>query len=380
MQPKIIKIESLYTTLAPLHITSGETNLSAESDGFERVVSKGTVPLTRQTRIRVAARGEENRHPEIPFIAGNGWRGKIRRHCRDVLFKLVRDKKEQLDAEMILIYSCLAASSQPNASTSPSRHQEAYDHIFAGLWGGGPQLFRSHIRTSPAYVICQETLDRDLVNPDFADRAVNLQGILQFIHFRRGDDLLEFKDVNLPETIKNYPESVVEWFQKLQGTNEKRKEQREEKAAEKKAKKAGEKVVKPEVEKEKVSKIDLRSWNAREVVIPGVTFHQNTEIDATLTGLKSVGLYLWALRSFLENPFIGSESRNGLGRVKLESFIHHDGKRWPIFVQDNSGEIDFNTECELIADALGAYAEVEPEINAEMLSHVYRAKETTEKE
>ena len=363
----------IFTTIDPLHISSGETGLYADTDG-NRVTSQGSVPLTRTTRMRLAARPDEEYSPYLPYFSGSAIGGRLRREARDIICKILAAKGQKLDLGYYNILSCGARTASPDGNTSINRHLESAAHPYAGIFGGGPQMFRKRMITGAAWAVCKESIDREMVDEDFMEVSTKLQNMLQFVYYRRADDSIMCNNPLAPQVIKNYPDSLLAWVEQIEGRQAARDKTREEKKAVQAAKKAGD----TEGAKQTISKstkLDLETFNALEVVCPGVTLVSRQIVDTEGPGPAGLGLYLHALMGIAKNPRIGGSNRNNFGYINVKATLQTEQGTVNVFIKNN-GQPEFNLDCPTIADALDAFAAYEPNITAANIEHVYRSTDT----
>lgn len=289
-------IEAVIQLKTPLHISTGQK--WALDDNW-RPTTKDGRPLTRTQRQPMFAGnpfGEDDaagRPTWVPVMNANTGRGGLRRAMDDIIFESLIKSRTQISREETHVLLTLAHSGKPSKDTvvDYDRSIKARDHIFAGIWGGGPEVLRSAIVTPWRYPITEETLEVGVVPGHLEDYARGRAWELTFYDdLYRGDDIVDFRDRRFEVVVNNYDSDIRD----LQAS-----------IMEERAKKKSGGTDKKE---------GLQNMFAYEFVAPGVHFHLRIELGHYLNNAQ-VGATLLAFeRSLGPNQYFGGLDRYGAGR------------------------------------------------------------------
>lgn len=273
----------------------------------------GGFPLIQQRTLGVLSEdsdGETLTRSRLPIVPANTMRNLLRRTMlKHTLEQTIRDRgKLSIDA--------FAAAYAGSATGNPDGQPNTFDdivtlrnHMFIGLFGGGPRMLEGKLRVENLYPIHQNA--QRIIGDGYEDSAV--QGyLLDIIWTRRVDPITRLLDKNDIETIEGGIESVNGWVSKLL----------EDSAANVKKRKKTDDSATDSDEKTGKNLRGLNAFNAHEVVIPGVPWLWRFTVDQPTSA--QVGLILQALSNLDKMSVAGGHSK-GYGNVVLEEATM-DGK------------------------------------------------------
>lgn len=311
----MLTIEGEITLTTPLHIT---TPGSFKVDEEGRIGNSGK-PITRVTQMPLALR-----HPielpddrvlsrvSIPCINANLLRGRIRRECAAIIFESLEERDETIPLSMAHILTCLSYGN-PNGGTRLDYEliKKARDHVYAGLWGGGPDMLKSGLVVHNALPITDLTINEGFVplgarSSSRNERSVNGQrnllghtGLTYVTHIFKKDDIIHFSDPMMPKIVTKYETVVPELQSKIFDGRKKRKDDPTQK------------------------KSDIDNMFAVEMVMPGVSFTFRLELAEYLSDAQT-GLILLALERIKRKQGLGGWLRAGLGKFDFKYHLYEE--------------------------------------------------------
>lgn len=299
-------IKAILKTTSPMLIsTAGNYRYNSDTGRVETETagnSGNMIPCTAVQKMDVLGCN----FPQ-PVIPANNIAGRLRRHAAEMVLKAISAKGEKVSLSAYSSLMCGAVGGSPDArDLSYAEYKKSTEHVYLGLFGGGPRMLRRKVRVQNALPINQAVLDviENAAHPQAKD-FVQERRITMAWTARRNDDLADLVNVQLQEdTIDNY----VEEIQKRQAT-----------------------ILE---EKTKGRSITTTfSFSAIEFVLPGTHFNFGFELD--VNNDAQLGLFLAALDSFVTKERIGAKSVNGLGQFALKNVLLTDE-------DDNETNIFFN--------------------------------------
>jgi CRISPR type IV-associated protein Csf2 len=303
MEKPMLKVTAILRTKSPLHIASpGEARIDTKTGHIYRDSSQSpsTAACTAtqtQSILLTDAQAEERKRvsDDVPVIPANSIRGRIRRTGAKVIKDHLLKRNEKLTLEA---YHTLMAGS-PNGypdSVLPSvgEYLKAATHPFFGVFGGGPRLLPSRLKTDTAYPINKTTLECGIVPSameEYSTHTWNTQAVM----FRRVDDALTMTDPQLLEVVDDVVKNVEDWRELTSSISQEAEGQ--------------------EAEENNSSFRGVRSWTGHEIVRVGTCFYFQASLDSYNEALR--GLFLKAIEGFFNLQNLGGWSRNGYGQYNV---------------------------------------------------------------
>ena len=329
-----IQVNGYIRTTSPFHMASPEKkryNFDTGHFGY----SQTDVPCTTVMKMPVVkAEHTENDIPtiETPIITSNSLRGGFRRCIADFINERFAKENNLISLDVYHLLKCLSISGSPEKNIDREEVMAAQKHPYMGIFGGGPRLLRSKLRVDTAFMVSPTTVAQGTV-PKSENSPVPEQYATHVMMFRRVDDALEFNDDLAPKVIESYPEAIKSWMEFTSESKAKRKSAAEESGN----KKAG-------------GAAKIASWSCMEVVIPGVDFYFNFEIDSDYEA--HAGILLLGMERLFQNQDIGGWTRNGFGHYSVHhtNMVYGDDKV-QAFVMDD-GVVKLNTASPLISSLM----------------------------
>lgn len=354
-------IQGTLKLTSPLHVSAFETSWRLNDHRKAIQGDNGGKPLTRMARqTLVAQEGNLTALYEVPFVAANGFRGRLRR----LAAKRVQNAIGAVSMDTYHGLMCGAVSGRPaKDSVTISGMARARDNVYLGLFGGGPSLQPSRYRAFDAVPVTDATIGVGMVPNKYAEiapvtrrysddvRPARPDELLYYLDFNRIDDALRFRDPDASAAIKEYDEAMAEWIAKVSDNKEAVAANKEAVAANKGKKGKDRTAV------EKVSKSSIDAMSAIEVLAPGAHLFFRVDIDTAATDAQT-GLMMLCIADLVRQNRLGGWGRNGLGTFTADLAVYEDGDRLsPLLSQhDGAGEVhpDLETFETAAHDALQA--------------------------
>lgn len=352
-----LTITGTMTTLTPFHMAhngvAGE--LDEDRGGLIRQVRSGTakfpctltykVPMPLLEGRKVGDSESEIHTAAVPCLPATALRGKLRRHAADIIKNHFVSSQQRMTRKAYYVLQCGAfAGNAIGRAASPAHIEAARTHLFAGLFGGGPALFRSSLRTNDSYVHCTEShalgLQPMIAQPPKLDAYRTT-----FAHpFIRRDDMLDFFDPIAPRVIEDYEETFKAWQSIILSNSEERAGQRASKGKPAPA-------DAPAVSASEAKKLAVKGRQAVEAVLPGLPF--GFRLDVTGTDAQC-GLVIQAIGNMFEDNGFGGMVRNGYGRFQTELFVrvHGSDETRPLLNNKSASGVTFELAARPHLDAL----------------------------
>lgn len=342
-----ILIQGTLKAVAPIHVAHAHVKGEIDDMGRPRRTSGSNqctmtykVPMPLPAEL-VGSNGNSRMIADVPTLPGTSLRRKIRNAAAALIKQHFIDKKVTLSARAYRVLQCGAYAGNAIDTTAlrPDDIQRANDHLFAGIFGGGPSIFQSKLVTPDCYAHCEETHILGVQPEDLPGIRLLQAYMLTYAHpFIRKDDFLDLLDPLAPSVIENYAEEFAQWqaavLENKSARDDVRKRKIEQKQAAAKAREDKAAGIASEASSAPASnptadpkKIMLKSQSAVEAVMPGVMFGYS----ASAYGSDAqCGLVLRGIAGMFELNEFGGMIRNGYGRVAAQLTLSvNDGPRVP---------------------------------------------------
>lgn len=324
--------EGVLRTTSPLHITDTDKSLRWDA-GKRRTTFTGGFPLTltRSTKLMVGLKKEEGEYSEesevmfqrkFPVIPASTWRGMLRRGAARVIEDhVIHNLNTKLTYEAYQGLHCGAVSGKPDGVTSTTEEiVSARNHVFYGIFGGGPRMLPGALKMSDSIPITEELVGSIL--PDYL-LDESLKGV-------KPHDLFEVnpvirKDDFYSVTGNTHAAEVV-------GDYEARFAEERQKDIDRAIKKAAGKGSDEDGEED--GERGVRAMSFRQDVAVGVPFR----FRMTIKGSEAqAGMLIAAIDKRLPEG-IGGRSALGFGNVTGTIYLTGpDGKRVPVLGVEDGG-------------------------------------------
>lgn len=266
------------------------------------------MPFTRTRTMLIM--GDMAKAVSVPVVPGNTMRNLLRRTMLDeIIIPLMKGKAQ-------LSIGAYAAAYAGNASGNPEGVPATFDetvqvrnHIFLGLFGGGPRMMEGRLRVDSLYPIHTDALRA--IGPGFEDSLCSGK-ITDIVWQRRLDPVVKVMDEAASEVIEGGSAAVTQWAIDALG------------ASLQKAQKRKDKSVDPEGD-EVNSQRGLAAFNAHEVVVPGVDWLQSYMLVNPTAA--QVGLVLLALSKMSNKAIAGGHSK-GYGSFEIRDVLVDGASVW----------------------------------------------------
>lgn len=290
-----LTLKAILKTLSPMTIaTAGSYRFNPATGFVEQETQTNSSNLTPCTAIqRMSVIGEN--YP-VPVIPANNIAGRLRRHAAEMVLKAVTANGGKVSLQAYSSLMCGAVGGSPDSrDLSYAEYKKSSDHVYIGLFGGGPRMLPRKVRVLNGLPLRDGVISaiENQMHPS-ANQHIQNHPISMASTFRRNDDLMEMVNVPLQEeSIENY----IEEIQKRQTT------------------------IMEEKSKGR-SGTSSFSFSALEFVVPGAHFNFGFELD--VNNAAQVGLFLMSLDSFVSKERLGCKSVNGFGAFTLKEVILSD--------------------------------------------------------
>lgn len=310
-----VVFQGILTTTTPLHIASADSARINEGQLVYGEKAKGK-PFTRVTRMPshlnsplVSMSGDEPKEypfAELPVINGNTLRGRLRREMAGAVLDSLVERGETISLDLLHILTCGAATGAPSGNMDIEYElvKAARENLYSGVWGGGPDLFRSGVNVFSAVPVMDLTIENNFVPNNMITSEVMIQASARNLSLRtlgttypidmyRIDDALAFRDPIFEKVVTDYESEIRAWQEVTGEQTRKRKSDNSEK------------------------KLDLRNMIAVEAVMPGVSFFIHIECKEHLTDAQ-IGYLALGLERVKMKQGLGGMLRAGMGRFNLD--------------------------------------------------------------
>jgi len=296
-----VKIEVILRNRTPL-MSSAPGQRTISLDG-RRNVPNG-FPLTAMRTMPIPVEGED-RPFNAPIIPGNSVRNALRRAMLDVVFG-------QLRGSSTLSIGAYAAAYSGNASGNPEGVPPQFDeitsvrnHVFLGLFGGGPRMMRGKLSVDSLYPIAASTAR--VIGSGHEDRYI-AGPLTQIVWMTRKDPVQQIKSEEQAELVTGGAASITQWavdaMQASMAANQKR--------AKAKGKGAEDNADEPD---EAASARGLNTMNAHEVTLPGLDWLMRLRLETPTPA--QIGLVLMGIQK-LNDMTLGGGHGKGYGEVEIQ--------------------------------------------------------------
>jgi len=346
-------IHGFLRTLSPLHIAAPGKMFVNLDTGFTTPSKPLNSSFTTCTAVQKMTfldehlvRKNDNEPGElktgsrdVPVIPANSIAGGLRRMAAKLVIDTLLAKKEQIAIGTYSALMCGAVNGHPDTKgVTFKQFRDARDHVYLGLFGGGPQLMprRVHVRNAVPYI--DQVTDVMYSRTDLAHCHPLLRHIpaesgkgrgdkytymvdaanklTRVIIFNRVDDLVRLTDIERQrESINDFDNAIMaRQLEILEGVERENQTDRE--------------VLKDENGKEikEQNRMTTRTFSSLEYVPPNTVFPVTFELDVNQAQL---GLFLLSLAKYLKEEQIGGWGRNGFGAFALEDLL--------LFTKDENG-------------------------------------------
>lgn len=312
---------------------------------------------------------------QVPFITANSVRGLLRRAAAT----RVLDTLNQPVSRQLYHVLTRGAASRDDISAAPTVKgiAQGNQHVFAGLFGGGPYMLHSRYSIGP--LLPMVAWCEHMLHPSLKPRAIAADQLRAKNHDTKTwfdvplttdiiltgkDDLLAGKGAN---HVADYQQSLQQWLEQVtQGRTAKA----DAKNAKSKAKKEG---TKPDPEAAAGKSSDLSAFNFVEAMLPGTPLQFWLRMVKNPTKAQ-IGLALLSVQDWANANVLGGASARGFGRFNADLALY-DGEHQVaanIFgMADTATGYTLSDEMAPYVDA--AKAELEA-ITIEQLETVFPAK------
>lgn len=317
-------------------IVRNETPIHSSSPTKAKINTNGVIhhtegmPFTRMRTMNVPVQAGEGAFSikPLPCVPSNSMRNLLRRSALDTVFG-------QLRGHSTLSVGAYAAACTGSASGNPEGTAATFDetirvrqHVFLGLFGGGPRLMQGRLSVDSMYPIIPDATR--IIGEGYEERMISGR-ILDVVWIRRVDPIAKPAIEDIEDLISDGKNAITEWSVKN---------------FENQAKSAARRNGEADAESGD-SERGLNAFNAHEVAIPGIDWLWNIRIDNPSSA--QVGLVLKAISDIAERKMqIGGGHSRDYGKVNIQEVLIDGQSVW-----DGSGFCDgVETYFDALADAL----------------------------
>lgn len=272
--------------------------------------------LTRTLPMLDAATVAENQSvvvPLVPVIPASTVAGKLRRAAAELIFNSFIGRDLNLSADAYNTMTSGSASTGISAKDAkPETLRTARLDPFFGLFGGTSLMLKAHSVIGEGWPIVAQAKDKLMTEPLVSVSAVSrFQDMTDAVAVIKKNDVLDLRGKYIEgvigiETIAKY--ALAQNNSIASSKAQKTADEEARKAAAKDGKKA---VI------EEGTKTDLRTFNATEVVKPGMSFGLRVKLDARTPA--HLGLMMLAMQGLLREGQIGGKGARGMGQFMAQA-------------------------------------------------------------
>lgn len=380
-------IEGVLKTVTPLHITSATSearytpSTGRISIGTEKL--PGSFPLSLTQNLRVLfpqtqtqddalsdssedTAQEWTQQETYPIISSSTIRGMLRRGAAQIVEDhLINELGRRPSYEMYQGMNTGAVSDKPDGvPPTTTEIRTARNHVFYGLFGGGPRMLRGSLVVNNALPVIDKLIDADIIPPLYSESA------LKNVYARALTDVKQVlrKDAFIGSAGEAERASgVVENFDDVY--SQKHLEIVERAIGKAKSKESGEEA--------QLERSGTKAMAFRQDVTVGVPFLFSVAIKGNES---QVGMILGALEKMLDKG-IGGKASSGFGQLTGTLTVHtrQQTERVPVMTV-RSGMVDFLDGAEPYLSAMGeAVTELDYESVASFVTPALKAKKPATK-
>ena len=331
----MLSIQGTLKLTSPLHVAAFENSWRLNDDRRAIQGDSGGKPLTRTARQPLV--DKDNVMCEVPFVAGNSFRGRLRR----LAARRVQSVIGPVSIDTYHGLMCGAVSGRPaKDSITISGWAAATNNVYLGLFGGAPAIYPSRYRAFDAMPITDATVGLGIVPEQYAAlapirkfgetvRPARPDELMFYLDFNRIDDPLRFRDPEAHLWIKDYDEALADWMSKVADNRQAVAASKDAAAANK------EKKGKERTTVEKVSKSSIDAMSAIEAVAPGVHLFFKVELDDNANDAQA-GLLMLCVADMLKQNRLGGWEKKGLGTFSADLAVFEDAERLSSLIQQGA--------------------------------------------
>ena len=309
-----IVVQGAVQFLSPLHVASPEAIRYDFAKKKWIYGGKGGQPITGTQYQWLITAAEKQRTPVFP---ANGIRGRMRRCGAEVIKDKLKERGEKLSLEAYEVLQCGAPNGYPDSAIPKiSEYRAALEHPYFGVFGGGPRMIRSSLRTDVMYPISEMTCSLGMIPQAFRQFATTEKYLTQVFSFSRNDDVLQMTDPMMFDVLKDPEKTIAEWHEVIGRVVEAE-------AQAEQAKEDAESGEKAAPKPKPVNYKQIRTWAGHEIVSPGTVFFFRA--SCLNPGEAQRGMFLKALEGFMNLQNLGGWVRNGYGRYRPLVMDLYDG-------------------------------------------------------
>lgn len=336
-----MKFEVVLRNLSPV-FSADPQKVKVTADGdFVSAKERSAFACTRVRRLSVASTDTESGGfaiKDVPVVPGNTMRNLLRRTMLERIVLPQLKGNTLLSIEAYAGAFTGAANSKPEGSPATmSETVTIRNHPFLGLFGGGPRMIQGRMKVDTLYPIHRDCLR--IIGDGYQEGMVSGQ-ITDLVWLRRVDPITKLTEEDAAQVIQGGVDTAVQWVVDLLAASDAKKSKRAANDDEKTEPADAEEVAK-----------GLGTFNAHEVVIPGIDWVFQINIDNPTPAQQ--GMILQAIAKMPALSLAGGHAK-GYGRFKIKDVVV-DGR--PCWVND------YYSDDKLITAALDALDEALDELN-----------------
>lgn len=328
-----MKFEIVLRNLSPV-FSADPQKAKVTADGeFVSAKQRDAFACTRIRRLSVASADKESggfTTKDVPVVPGNTMRNLLRRTMLEQIVLPQIKGNSMLSIQAYAgAFSGTASSKPEGVPASMSETVTIRNHPFLGLFGGGPRMIQGRMKVDNLYPIHRDCLR--IIGDGYEEDMVSGK-ITDLVWLRRVDPITKITEEDAAEVIQGGVDTAVQWVVDMLAASDANKTKRTAKKEE----------LTESADAEEIAK-GLGTFNAHEVVIPGVDWVLQINIDNPTPAQQ--GMILHAIAKMPELSLAGGHAK-GYGRFKIKDVIV-DGQ--PCWVNDTYSDDEVVT---LALDAL----------------------------
>ncbi len=301
------RLQGFLTTITPLHIAAPgalwfSTDTGRISYAPQNEDGSANMPCTGVQKLPFPkTAGEEFSMEEVPVIAANNLAGRLRRQVEALVVDALAARNERITLGTYSALNCGAVTGKPDTGDVISFEmlKARRNNVQVGLCGGGVRMAPRYFKFDNAVPFIKGTTEISFTrakHPRFNLRIMpdkHQRFLTKGWFFRRLDDVKALSDMDgMQAVVENWEQTLTEYQTKLLADKAKDKGDRE--------------------------RISTTTGAAIEFVRPGVVFPITCELEVSDA---QMGLFLLALRNFVERERMGGFVRNGFGKFLFDDVV-----------------------------------------------------------
>ena len=318
MKQDAYSFRGVMTLTSPMHVADMAAGHYDEQT--HRFLDSGDRENAKRTRFMpiVDQNSPHGNTVRVPYFPSNDFRGRLRRKAAWLIFEKLIERGDHLSLGAFHGMTCGSVTGRPAKGSAYSLAEDSAvrNDLWMALFGGGPKIHQSGLRTHDLLPVCEVTINAGMVPPVQPALNGDIRDITYGISSVKKDDVFLMHDPRLGKLLGNYREAVTAWSEAVaMGAMERKKAKGEKKAGSQK-----------DSEDTKESIVRLDTIYVTEAIAPGTPLYVRVDLAPYLDG-RHVGLIAASLADLTNENALGGLVSKGFGHFTWASIDLYHGER-----------------------------------------------------